>query len=290
MRQMKQRFPVRVTAVLVASMLAASGCRTASPNLSVSLLESPSTPPPNLTDRVRAIHENQLLAYENLKAVHEEFKQLTTPQAVDITGHSRDLKRRAKVCRRDAEELGKEIESFQQETEALITDWKRQLASLGDAERRDSRKALEETEEQAERVLDAMRTVRKKLQPVLASLDDYILFFDHNLNARAIAALDDTYESFDEDMDELSEVLVHAQNRISTVLTELDPASRPTRLTTIVPDDAPPEPEPVEPEPPVDDEPPADVAPGSGQAGSGDAPTGGDPSPDPAGPGNNLPA
>ena len=253
-------------------------CKATTPNLSVSLTESRNSAPSSLTERVQGIHEEQTHAHENLLSVHEVFQQLTAPQATDIGRLSSDLKRHVKVCNRDADQIARQIRTFEAESVELIEGWKAQLESLGDAERKESKNALERTEDHVDKVLGSLRSVQKKLQPMLASLEDYMLFFEHNLNARAIAALDDTYRAFDEDVEELTEFLVHAQNEVSTVLTELDPASRPARLTTIVPDNDPPvDPDPIDPDPVVPDPVVPDPVDPDPVAPSADPPVGPDP-------------
>ena len=159
-RQLEQRIAL---AALVAAALIGLSCKTSAPNLSVSLTESPGAPPTSLTERVTDIHSSQTLAHENLLATHELFQQLTAPQAPDLGKLSRELERNLKTCNRDAGLLSRHIDAFEEESNQLFADWKTQLEQLGDAERAESKDALERTEDHARRVLEALRSVQKKM-------------------------------------------------------------------------------------------------------------------------------
>jgi hypothetical protein len=56
------------------------------------------------------------------------------------------------------------------------------------------------------------------MKPVLLKLNDYALFFDHNLNARAIATLQDTYKDFDGEFKALESELGKTQAEIAAFL------------------------------------------------------------------------
>ncbi|MAB79277.1 MAG: hypothetical protein CMJ89_07980 [Planctomycetes bacterium] len=283
-------------ALLAVGISGLAACKSTTSNLSVGLDMSSDAPPPSLVERVHSIHEDYLVTHENLQTAHEIFRQLTAPQASELSRLSRKLKRQVKVCERDADQLARLIQSFSVETEQLVSDWENRLETVGDAERRQSKETLQETKEQTEVILSNLRRLQKKMQPVLVSLQDYLFFFEHNLHARAIAALDNTYETFGEEIEELVQFIVQAQGEVSTILTQLDPSTRPTRLAPAKPVDEPvhPDPVPVDPDPvqvdpsppvvdplpPVVPDPvsvdPADPNTGAGGQGSGN--------PDPAGP------
>jgi hypothetical protein len=53
---------------------------------------------------------------------------------------------------------------------------------------------------------------------VQKKLEDYALFFHHNLNARAIATLQDTYKDFDAEFKVLSAELGGAQSEVQAFL------------------------------------------------------------------------
>ena len=74
---MKRELVKRILqAALAAIALVGLSCKASAPNLSVSLTESPSTPPSSLTERVENIHSHQTLAHENIAAAHEAFHQV----------------------------------------------------------------------------------------------------------------------------------------------------------------------------------------------------------------------
>ena len=89
------------------------------------------------------------------------------------------------------------------------------------AYRRDSEAKLRETQRHCERMLEAMRAAESKIDPVLAVFRDQVLYLKHNLNARALASLQDESARIETDVNallrDLSAAIAEADRFIQTM-------------------------------------------------------------------------
>jgi Protein of unknown function (DUF2959) len=74
--------------------------------------------------------------------------------------------------------------------EALCKEWEAELPQYtNDTLRRASARQLAQTRQRYTPLMAAMRRAEAKMAPVLAAFRDHVLFLKHNLNAQAIASL-----------------------------------------------------------------------------------------------------
>ncbi len=74
----------------------------------------------------------------------------------------------------------------------LFKEWKAELRQYSsDNLRRSSEQKLKDTQKHYEALLGAMKKAESKMNPVLDAFRDQVLFLKHNLNAQAVAALQD---------------------------------------------------------------------------------------------------
>ncbi len=89
-----------------------------------------------------------------------------------------------------AEEITNRIENIESVAEALFDEWEAELKEYSnDNLRRDSTRQLRSTQKKYQRLITAMRSAEKTIDPVLSILKDNVLYLKSNLNARAIASL-----------------------------------------------------------------------------------------------------
>ena len=69
--------------------------------------------------------------------------------------------------------------------------------------RRSSEKKLNLTRQRYEKLIGAMKRAEAKISPVLTAFRDQVLFLKHNLNAQAIASLQDELASVEADIESL---------------------------------------------------------------------------------------
>lgn len=211
---------MRLDRLLVLVLLATvSGACRASGGASFLVFGGSHAPQADLIERVHAAGEEAREAHQDFGAAFQLYQRLTAPQAVELDELSGDFEDALENCTERAEDLGKHIESVRVEEKALVKGWNDELARFsGDTLRKKSAAMLQDTEARAERVLAALQRAQGSLAPVLLKLQDYALFFHHNLNARAIATLQDTYKDFDAEFRALESEFAKAEQEIQAFL------------------------------------------------------------------------
>jgi hypothetical protein len=86
-------------------------------------------------------------------------------------------------------------------SEALFEEWEEELEQYSnESYRRTSEKQLRRTQKQYKKLIGAMKRAEKKIAPVLTAFRDQVLFLKHNLNAQAIASLQEELVSVEQNV------------------------------------------------------------------------------------------
>jgi hypothetical protein len=89
-------------------------------------------------------------------------------------------------------------------TQALFNEWRDEIKQYAsDTLRAASQRQLDSTRAKYTQLIAAMKQAEAKLDPVLTPLRDQVLFMKHNLNARAISALDGELGAIQSNVDRL---------------------------------------------------------------------------------------
>jgi hypothetical protein len=103
-----------------------------------------------------------------------------------------------------AKEVRERIASVEDVAEALFREWKQELAQYSNASlRSDSQRQLDVTRRKYDALISLMRRAADRMDPVLATFRDQVLYLKHNLNARAIAQLGETHRTLEADISHL---------------------------------------------------------------------------------------
>jgi DNA polymerase I-like protein with 3'-5' exonuclease and polymerase domains len=103
-----------------------------------------------------------------------------------------------------AREVTDRIDKVESVADALFDEWEEELDGYDDASlRRRSEERLRDTRTEVRRLLRVMRQAERSLDPVLQKLEDRVLYLKHNLNAAALASLDDKLPELERDVDRL---------------------------------------------------------------------------------------
>lgn len=105
----------------------------------------------------------------------------------------------------------------------LFREWTAETKQYQNAVyRRDSESKLRETQRNYERMLGAMQNAESKIEPVLAVFRDQVLYLKHNLNAKALASLQDESAQIEMDVNrllqDLSAAIAEADRFIQTMV------------------------------------------------------------------------
>jgi len=202
---------------LVTVTLLAGGCKAFGG--SFLLFGGSHTPQEDLVSKARAAERESVETREDFAAAFLSYQRLTAPQALELEKLCDEFEDAVDACENRSEDLDDRIETIRREKEELVKDWTEELEHFtSDAVRKKSAVQMQETDARAQRLLDALEKLQGRMKPVLLKLQDYRLFFDHNLNARAIATLQDTYKEFDAECKALESEIGKAQGEIAAFL------------------------------------------------------------------------
>ena len=157
-----------------------------------------------LVDRVESASESQ-------EEAQQEFKDALTHLSTLINFDGDDLARQYDISKNHfeeskaaAEDVTKRIDSIESVANALFEEWQDELSQYSNANlKRDSEQKLKQTQRQFSKLLKSMRRSEAKMQPVLDSLKDNVLYLKHNLNAQAVAAIRGEFDSLKVDIQNL---------------------------------------------------------------------------------------
>ena len=123
----------------------------------------------------------------------ERFEWKRTQAREFFEYHTELSEKELKRSEAKAGDVRTRIKDIERVANALFKEWNAELKTYSSAElRRASEQQLNDTKRQYEQLLGVMRQAESRMEPVLAVFRDQVLFLKHNLNARAIASLQDT--------------------------------------------------------------------------------------------------
>ncbi|QQE89981.1 DUF2959 domain-containing protein [Azotobacter chroococcum] len=157
-----------------------------------------------LADRVEAARDSQQAAKEQFKDALERYRNVVQVQGGDLEARYVALEREYRASEASAKAVRQRIAAVEDVAGALFEEWEGELDQYSNATlRRASAKELERTRKQYKTLLTRMQAAEKRIEPVLSVLRDQVLFLKHNLNARAIGALQGEYRSLQGNVDQL---------------------------------------------------------------------------------------
>lgn len=157
-----------------------------------------------LVDRVDKTRDAQAKAKEQFSSALEHFIAVTNADGGDLQRKYDELNREYARSEDRAKEVRERIASVDDVAEALFREWKDELKQYSNTSlRAQSQRQLDETRRRYDELMRLMRRAAERMDPVLATFHDQVLFLKHNLNARAIASLDNTRTTLEADISRL---------------------------------------------------------------------------------------
>lgn len=143
-----------------------------------------------LVSRVVSARDDQQEAKNQFKDALERFKEVVKVEPSELESRYSQLKSDLYNCEARAKDVRNRIQSVEEVAEALFSEWQEEMAQYTSAElRRLSEEKLRTTRSRYEQLISAMKQAESKMEPVLRTFRDQVLFLKHNLNAQAIASL-----------------------------------------------------------------------------------------------------
>jgi len=178
---------IRLTAALMCAPVMLSGCATAAYNIQEKFgIEKRDI----LVDRVTDVSKSQTEAKEEFANALEAFRAVVNVDAGELENVYDDLNKAHKRAEGEAETVRARVKSVKRVSNDLFREWESELGEYSDPGlRRASESQLRETQARYDILVDKMDAATDSMDPVLRVFNDRVLYLKHNLNARAIAAL-----------------------------------------------------------------------------------------------------
>jgi hypothetical protein len=154
----------------------------------------------------------------------ERFKNLVCVNESGLEHKYNLLNRQYQFCRSKSDAVSNRIRAIEEVSEALFMEWESELNEYTNrALRNNSKLQLKAARQNYARLIKAMQRAETKIQPVLAAFKDQVLYLKHNLNARAIAALQHEFIEISIDISQLilaMEQTIAEANQFMSVLAD----------------------------------------------------------------------
>ncbi|MGH7956543.1 MAG: DUF2959 domain-containing protein [Opitutaceae bacterium] len=157
-----------------------------------------------LADRVDATRKAQQEAKEQFADALQRFLAITKVDGGDLQRKYEEMSAQFKRSETQAKEVREKISAVEDVAQALFREWKQELAQYSNAAlRSDSERRLQTTQRRYDALLGLMKRAAERMDPVLATFRDQVLYLKHNLNARAVSSLGTTQRTLEADISRL---------------------------------------------------------------------------------------
>lgn len=159
-----------------------------------------------MVDRVEGARDAQEDAQEQFKSALEQFDSVVSLEETDLKKAYDRLNDEYEDCVKVAEEVSDRIDAIEDVSEALFDEWEDEIRLYESPElARSSKKQLTETKRRYREMLSHMEKAEQSMDPVLRIFRDNVLFLKHNLNAQAIASLQNEFDGLENEIEQLIE-------------------------------------------------------------------------------------
>lgn len=154
-----------------------------------------------MVDRVEEAKESQQEAQEQFKSALEEMTALINFDGGKLEEQYNRVQDQYDDSKEAADLVSLRIEKIEDVSEALFEEWQDEIEEISSANlKRQSASKLRETQRRYKTLIRSMHKAESKMAPVLSALKDNSLFLKHNLNAKAIGALQGEIVSIQKDV------------------------------------------------------------------------------------------
>ena len=190
-----------VTCIALATVLFTAGCSSTYYN---TLEKFGYAKRDQLVDRVEKAQKSQTQAKEQFSSALERFIAVTKADTGELQGKYDALNGDFKRSEARAAEVRERIAGVEDVAETLFSEWKQELKQYSNATlRAESQRQLDATRRSYDNLVRLMHRAADRMDPVLNTFRDQVLYLKHNLNARAIASLGTTHRELEADISRL---------------------------------------------------------------------------------------
>ncbi|TDP32109.1 hypothetical protein DEU29_11149 [Idiomarina aquatica] len=157
-----------------------------------------------LVDRVDEAKDSQGEAQEEFRSALERLDTMLNIDGGELEEQYNALNDDYEASKSAAERVRERIDAVDNVAQDLFDEWSEELEQYSnDSMRRQSERQLRETERRYADLIRTMERAASKMDPVLAKLQDNVLYLKHNLNAQAISAIRGEFDNLQVDIRDL---------------------------------------------------------------------------------------
>jgi hypothetical protein len=157
-----------------------------------------------MIDRIMDAEASQQEAQQQFKSALEELSSLINFDGGELEQKYLAVESQYEASKDAAADVSKRIDKIENVAEALFDEWQAEIELISNPTySRQSAAKLSETKTRYGSLLRSMHKAEDKMAPILTALQDNTLFLKHNLNAKAIGALQGEMQSIERDVDVL---------------------------------------------------------------------------------------
>ena len=154
-----------------------------------------------LVNRVEDARDAQEDAKEQFQSALEKFSAVVEFSGGKLEEKYKQLKSELDKSQSKARSVRNHIAGVENVAKDLFDEWESELDQYASNElRRSSEQKLKQTRQRYSQLITAMKRAESKIAPVLTAFGDQVLYLKHNLNAQAIASLQDEFASVETDI------------------------------------------------------------------------------------------
>lgn len=143
-----------------------------------------------LSDRIERAKDAQIDAKQQFRNALDRFSQELGFHGGELQQVYDNLSEVYQDSQAEANTVSQRIDGVEDVAAALFDEWEDELEQYSSPRlQADAANKLRQTKNQYNKMLRTMRVAEAKMQPVLNTLKDQVLYLKHNLNARAISSL-----------------------------------------------------------------------------------------------------
>jgi len=175
-----------------------------------------------LVDRVEAAQQAQVDGQQQFQSALDQFKAVVAVDGGELEKCYRSLDAEYQASIDAAETIRTRIAAVDAVAQALFKEWRSELGQYSNpALKAESEKNLKATQQRYQQLFAAMEASERSIKPVLATLQDHVLYLKHNLNARAINAIRGEADTIDTHVQHLINDMQRAINEADRFLAQL---------------------------------------------------------------------
>lgn len=154
-----------------------------------------------LRSRIEAGRKDQQEAQQQFQTTYERFAEAARFDGGNLESVYNRLNAEFERSEDRAEDVRERIDSIERVASDLFSEWQSEIEQYqSDRLRSESEQSLRETRGRYTQLINAMKRAESKMPPVLDAFRDQVLFLKHNLNARAVAALEGSLGQIEDDV------------------------------------------------------------------------------------------